>query len=113
MPFVLLAQSMSADWQLEIGQEADNFTKQMMSDLCMLREQLEEVQTRMILEANQSCHCTISKCEVKVFLTPGSSRLAMQTLQNRSLQVSITENFNSLWVGLFTSLKPLVSMLSG
>jgi hypothetical protein len=35
--------------------EADEFAEQMMSDLCMLREQLEEAQTRMILEANKSC----------------------------------------------------------
>jgi hypothetical protein len=39
----------------KISLKADEFAEQIMSDLCMLRQRLEEVQTRMILEANKSC----------------------------------------------------------
>ena len=44
----------SANQMPKISQEADKIAEQMMSDLRMLREQLKEAQTRMILEANKS-----------------------------------------------------------
>jgi len=54
MPIDLLVPVLSADRMLKVSLEADEFAKQMMSDLHMLRERLEEAQTRMILEANKS-----------------------------------------------------------
>jgi hypothetical protein len=38
----------------KVSLKADSFAEQMMSDLRMLRERLEEAQTRMILEADMS-----------------------------------------------------------
>jgi hypothetical protein len=54
MPIDLLAPVPSAELMPKVSLEADKFAEQMMSDLRMLRERLEETQTRMILEANKS-----------------------------------------------------------
>jgi hypothetical protein len=50
----LLVPIPSADQMPTVSLEADTLAEQMMSDLRMLRERLEEAQTRMILEANMS-----------------------------------------------------------
>jgi hypothetical protein len=54
MPIDLLVPIPSTDRRSQVSFEADKFAKQMMSDLRMLRERLEEAQTRMILEGNKS-----------------------------------------------------------
>jgi transposase InsO family protein len=54
MPIDLIVPTPSPDRQSKVSLEADEFAEQMMSDLRMLRERLEEAQTKMILEANKS-----------------------------------------------------------
>jgi hypothetical protein len=53
MPIDLIVPILSPDHQSELSFEADEFAEQMMSDLRILRERLEEAQTKMILEANK------------------------------------------------------------
>jgi hypothetical protein len=53
MPIDLLVPILSADRTSQVSFEGDQFAEQMMSDLRMLRERLEEVQTRMMLEGNK------------------------------------------------------------
>ena len=55
-PIDLVVPILSADRMPTISLRPDEFAEQMISDLRMLRERLEEVQTRMILDANES-HC--------------------------------------------------------
>ena len=54
MPIDLLVQILGADQMPKISLEAGEFAEQMMGALHMLREQLEEAQTRMMLKANKS-----------------------------------------------------------
>jgi len=54
MPIDLLVPVPSVNRMPEVSLKADEFAEQMMLDLRMLRERLEEAQTRMILEANKS-----------------------------------------------------------
>lgn len=60
MPMILidlLVPVPSANQMLKISMQADQFVEQLMSDLHMLREWLQEAQTRMILQANK-CRCS-------------------------------------------------------
>jgi hypothetical protein len=54
MPIDLLVPIPSADRMPKIRLKAEQFAEPMMTNLRMLRERLEEVQTRMILEANKA-----------------------------------------------------------
>jgi len=58
----LLLPNPRAASKLEIIPEQDEFVEQLPSDLNMVRERLEEAQTRMTLESNKFCHL----CNVKV-----------------------------------------------
>jgi len=55
---------------------------------------------------------TISRWEIYIFLPLGSHRSAMQIFHNQSLQVLIPESLNSMLVGRFASLKPLLPICS-
>jgi len=54
MPFDLLILAASANWHIKTSQVAKCYTQQMMSDLRMLREWLEKMQTRILLGGNKS-----------------------------------------------------------
>jgi len=90
MPIDLLVPMPSANRMPKISLEADEVAKQMLSDLRMLREQLEEVQTRMILEANKSRRPHDFKVGDSVFL---DSRLLLISYAN--LTKSESTNLNS------------------
>ena len=85
----LLVPIPGADRMPKISPEADKFAKQMMSDLRMLREGLEEAQTRMILEANKSRHLHNIKVGDSVFL---DSRLLLIGYANLTKSESANHN---------------------
>jgi len=113
-PINLRVSTPSADQQPNSGLVADYFAKQMLSDLCKLRQRLEEAQRRMILEADKSRHPHNFNVGDSVFLSPpGSVWLAMKILANWSRQISIPESFNGLLLGCFALPKPSEPMLFG
>jgi len=109
----LLVPIPSGDWMSKISLEADGFAEQMMSDLGMLRERLEEAQTRMILEANKSRRPHDFKVGDTVFLNSSLLPIGYANLTEFKSPNLNSRKFQCLFLGCFASPKPSVPTLSG